>query len=69
MSLFSAAGAHHGISAAIAGIIVALLLLVWYSGAHFRVMGGDVLRLLLVGCNVIIDRSSNSLSSGLASRD
>jgi hypothetical protein len=47
-----AAGLHLGISAAIGVVAVAVMLLAWYPGEYFRISGGSMLVLILVGVDV-----------------
>jgi hypothetical protein len=54
MNRFRAACTHLGISAVIAALIVGLMLRFWYPPPYFDAMGGEVLILLLAGCDVVI---------------
>lgn len=52
VSRWRAAGMHLGISAAIGLVAVAVMLLAWYPGEYFRISGGSVLVLIMVGVDV-----------------
>ena len=45
---------HLALSAAIAGMVVTLMLVVWYPPPYFAAMGGDALILILIGVDVVI---------------
>lgn len=54
MSRYKAALIHLGLSAAIAGSMLALMLTVWYPGPFFMAVGGAGLVLILLGVDVTI---------------
>jgi len=51
---WQAAPVHLGISAVIAAIVLATMLLLWYPHPYFQVAGGQTLLLLLIGVDVIV---------------
>jgi len=51
---WQAALIHLGISAAIAALVVATMLLLWYPRPYFQAAGGPTLMLLLIGVDVVI---------------
>jgi hypothetical protein len=51
---WKAAGLHLAISALIAGIVVALVVVLWYPRPYFVAMGGEVLLRLLIGVDVVL---------------
>ena len=54
LNRFQAAGIHLAISAAVAVLVFALLLLVWYPQPYFRLAGGAGLMMILIGVDVVI---------------
>jgi hypothetical protein len=54
MSRWRAAGIHLLISAGIAGVVLALMLGVWYGPTLFRAMGGAGLALIVIGVDVVL---------------
>jgi hypothetical protein len=54
MSRWKAAGIHLLLSAGIAGVLVAMMLLVWYPWPLFEVAGGSGLVIILVGVDVVL---------------
>ena len=53
LNRYKAAGIHLAISAAVAVVVLALLLLVWYPQPYFRLAGGAGLMLILIGVDVV----------------
>jgi hypothetical protein len=49
-----AAAVHLGISAAIGAVAAAVMLLAWYPGEFFRISGGSMLVLIMVGVDVCL---------------
>lgn len=54
LNRFQAAGIHLAISAGVAVVVLAALLLVWYPQPYFRLAGGAGLMLILIGVDVVI---------------
>lgn len=54
LNRYKAAGIHLAISAAVAVVVLALLLLVWYPQPYFRLAGGAGLMLILIGVDVVM---------------
>ncbi len=54
MSRWKASAIHLSISAAIAGALLALMLLVWYPWPLFQASGGGALTLILVGVDIVL---------------
>lgn len=54
LNRYQAAGVHLAISAAVAVLVFALLLLVWYPQPYFRLAGGAGLMMILIGVDVVI---------------
>lgn len=54
VSRWRAAAVHLGISATIGTAVLALLLLMWFPGAYFEIMGGSQLILLMLGVDVVL---------------
>ena len=54
MSRWKAAAVHLGLSALIATIVIATMYGLWYPPPYFALMGGALLVLLIVGCDVVI---------------
>ena len=54
MSRWRAAGIHLGLSALIATVLVLAMYALWYPPPYFDLMGGAMLVLLIVGCDVVI---------------
>lgn len=52
ISRWRASGIHLAISAAIGAVAVAIMLLAWYPGEYFRISGGSMLVLIMVGVDV-----------------
>lgn len=52
VSRYRAAGLHLGMSAVIGVVAVAVMLLAWYPGEYFRISGGSMLVLIMVGVDV-----------------
>ena len=53
-SRWTAAGIHLGLSAAIATIVVLAMYRLWYPPPYFDLMGGAMLVVLIVGCDVVV---------------
>jgi len=51
---WQAAPIHLGISAGIAAVVVATMLLLWYPRPYFQAAGGQTLLLLLIGVDVVV---------------
>ena len=54
LTRWKAFGLHLAISALIAGIVIALVVVLWYPSPYFVAMGGEVLLRLLIGVDVVI---------------
>src|SRR5262245_27659918 len=54
LTRWHASGIHLLISAAIAGIALSVMLLVWYPGPLFEACGGTGLLFILIGVDVVI---------------
>jgi len=54
MTRYKASLIHLGLSTLVAGILVALMLLLWYPSPYFAAMGGAKLLLLIVGIDIIV---------------
>ncbi|MFO1282992.1 MAG: TfpX/TfpZ family type IV pilin accessory protein [Burkholderiales bacterium] len=54
LNRFQAAGIHFTISAVVAVVVLAALLLVWYPQPYFRLAGGSNLMLILIGVDVVL---------------
>lgn len=52
ISRWRASGIHLGLSAAIGAVAVSVMLLAWYPGEYFRISGGSMLVLIMVGVDV-----------------
>src|SRR4029434_8112727 len=54
LTRWKAFGLHLAISALIAGIVITLVVVLWYPSPYFLAMGGEVLLRLLIGVDVVI---------------
>src|SRR5262245_2596822 len=54
MTRWKAAASHLAISVAIGGVVLALMLLVWYPEPYFTAAGGNRLVMILVAVDVIL---------------
>lgn len=54
VSRWRASAVHLGISATIGAVAVAIMLLAWYPGEYFRICGGSMLVLIMVGVDVCL---------------
>jgi hypothetical protein len=54
LSRWKAFGLHLAISALIAAIVIALVVVLWYPRPYFAAMGGEVLLRLLIGVDVVL---------------
>jgi len=54
MSRWRAAAIHLGLSATIGTLVVLAMYLLWYPPPYFDLMGGSMLVVLIVGCDVVI---------------
>lgn len=54
MSRFRAAGIHLALSVLVAVILLAIMLLVWYPGGFFKLMGGGTLLFIIMGIDVCL---------------
>lgn len=54
MTRFRAAGIHLAISAAVAAVVLASMLSLWYPGGYFKAMGGGRLLFILAGVDICI---------------
>jgi len=61
MSRWKAAGIHFGLSALIATVVLVAMYLLWYPPPYFKLMGGAVLVMLIVGCDVVIGPSITAI--------
>jgi hypothetical protein len=57
MSRWKAAAIHFGLSAAIATVLLAAMLFLWYPPPYFTLMGGFTLVVLIAGCDVVLGPS------------
>lgn len=54
LTRWKAFGLHLAISALIAGIVITLVVVLWYPSPYFMAMGGELLLRLLIGVDVVI---------------
>jgi len=54
LNRWQASALHLALSAAVAVLVVALMLLVWYPQQYLTAMGGDTLILILIGVDVVV---------------
>ncbi len=54
LNRWNASALHLALSAAIAALVVALMLVMWYPQHYFVAMGGDTLILILLGVDVVV---------------